>query len=639
VSGAKTSIDDHKRNYRRLFGIVGLALRIALPEGASATAEPVPPELDVGATFPLTETVFGLTVMRSDICSDAAGNFVVTWSDGHALHRIPGDAFARRFDKTGIPLGPAFQVNTTVAAWGARVACDPTGGFTVVWSDLDTGTDGDGGGIFGRRFDETGTALGTEYQINTVTAGNQRTPVICSDAAGGTIVGWLSEPAVGDADIVLQRYDAAGVPLGGEVVAQTVAGKPFDDRYQGTAIGCDALGNVVLAWLERPPDASADRGWDVWARRYDAALIAVEPEFLVSGFYIKAENVDVAMAPSGEFAIVWEYIVARMSQYDALGQAVSSNVSLACRGSPSVSMGVAGNVLVVGGCAGADGESGVPGIRTHRFDVDGNSLGDTMRINTARLGAQELAVAAFAPDGDHLVVWMNTQPNPNVLAAQFFCDPVDPECDVCPGHDDTLDTDADGAPDGCDVCVNAGGGQVAGDRAKLALVRLDGSGTYGYATADATLSLRADFSLASGTDFAAFDPITDGARILVTAEDGGTIADARLPAGAFVPGEAGWKVNRTGTKWKYKDQSGSPVRGIVNATVLDRSNVAAPGAVRVKARGKRSIYPALMEDVPLKVDLVLGDESASQLGGCGTVQFTGGECIGNAESLRINCRR
>lgn len=132
--------------------------------------------------------------------------------------------WARLYDGQGNPLQAApFPLNTPGFPTGdqrePRVAADGQGRFIVVWEDQVH--DGSGYGIFGRRFDPTGTPLGPEFQINTTSIGSQRGPKVAADAAGNFVVAW-EDWSTGDADVRAQRFDSAGQPIGAEFIVNTV---------------------------------------------------------------------------------------------------------------------------------------------------------------------------------------------------------------------------------------------------------------------------------------------------------------------------------------------------------------------------------------------------------------------------------
>lgn len=150
-----------------------------------------------------------------DVAADAAGNFVVVWSN------VLSDGFngilARRYDNTGSPIGTEFLVNTFTPDIQARprVAMKSTGEFVVVWQSY--AQDGSKDGVFGQRYDNTGAAQGTEFQVNLATLERQWRPDVAFDSSGGFVVVWHEEPSpLRSAGITARRYDSSGTPMGAE---------------------------------------------------------------------------------------------------------------------------------------------------------------------------------------------------------------------------------------------------------------------------------------------------------------------------------------------------------------------------------------------------------------------------------------
>jgi hypothetical protein len=90
-----------------------------------------------------------------------------------------------------VPLGPEFQVNTytTGNQAEAHVSADPAGRFVVVWS-ADRGAAGSE--VVGQRYDAAGVPDGGEFQINTYTTGTQGQPAVATDPLGNFVVVWIS---------------------------------------------------------------------------------------------------------------------------------------------------------------------------------------------------------------------------------------------------------------------------------------------------------------------------------------------------------------------------------------------------------------------------------------------------------------
>jgi methionine-rich copper-binding protein CopC len=132
------------------------------------------------------------------VTSLSNGGFVVVWSSGCDYGGCtPQDGsglglYGQRFDPNGNRVGSEFQVNT----WTTGDQRDPSitslsnGGFVVVWQS--NGQDGPSDGVYGQRFDSNGNKVGSEFQVNTWTTSTQWLPSITSLSNGGFVVVWQS---------------------------------------------------------------------------------------------------------------------------------------------------------------------------------------------------------------------------------------------------------------------------------------------------------------------------------------------------------------------------------------------------------------------------------------------------------------
>jgi hypothetical protein len=119
------------------------------------------------------------------VAIDGDGGFVVVWEDT----QVSG-IFGQRYDSTGTPIGSNFEIYQNISGVSnPDVAMNEDGDFTVVWSQW---TDGDNHGVFGRFFDRTGTPLSPEFQVNTWTTYRQQTPSVAMDDSGDFVVVWTS---------------------------------------------------------------------------------------------------------------------------------------------------------------------------------------------------------------------------------------------------------------------------------------------------------------------------------------------------------------------------------------------------------------------------------------------------------------
>jgi hypothetical protein len=189
--------------------------------------------------------------------------------------------FGQRFLANGAPVGPEFRVNTftTGDQYHASVArLNAAGDFVVVWSSA--GQDGSGTGLFGQRYSSAGAPLGTEFQVNTYTAGTQYRAAAAGVGGGAFVVAWQdgTAPAGGSPGrgIFAQRYDSAGAPLGSEFQVNS-----YTTGFHGSP-AVTSWGNVVVvAWHSDGHDGS---GLGVFAQRYDGAGAPIGSEFRVNTY-------------------------------------------------------------------------------------------------------------------------------------------------------------------------------------------------------------------------------------------------------------------------------------------------------------------------------------------------------------------
>jgi hypothetical protein len=146
----------------------------------------------VPITDPLEVSTAGISsVTRPSIAMNSLGYFVVAW-DGHPDRASEDDIYARLYDPNGVPQGEPFIVNTISAGaqqW-PQVAIDDANEFIIVWQH-DTGGP-NATEIAARYFDRTGVPVGDQFQLNTYTLDEQRYPDVAMANDGSYIAAWES---------------------------------------------------------------------------------------------------------------------------------------------------------------------------------------------------------------------------------------------------------------------------------------------------------------------------------------------------------------------------------------------------------------------------------------------------------------
>ena len=379
-------------------------LLVTMLAGVTAGQDAVGPEFQVNAytsgyqDFP-------------DVSSDSDGNFVVVWrsagQDGSGFSVV-----GRRFDRLGNPRGSDFVANsfTTGTQSFPAVAVNGSGGFVVAWQSY--GQDGSGDGVFARRFDATGAPLGlSEFRVNSFTTYHQMLPDVASAPGGNFVIVWRGSIQDGSGyGIFGRRFDSAGGALGAEFQVNA-----YTTGHQGRPVVAMAPdGSFVVAWESYLQDGS-DQG--VFARRFDASGNPVGDDFQVNTFTTsRQDRPDVAMDGSGAFVVVWDSSGADGSGYAVVGQRFDSagnrlggefvaNTFVAdSQSNASVEREPSGD-FVVAWSSRQDGSSYA--VMAQRFATSGARLGGEFRVNTYTTSSQ--AVSALAPlgDGKFVVVWQS----------------------------------------------------------------------------------------------------------------------------------------------------------------------------------------------------------------------------------------
>jgi hypothetical protein len=350
----------------------------------------------LGGEFQVNSYTSGLQYVPV-VAMDSHGRFTVVWASEFQDGSEKG-IYAQRYDATGGALGGEFRVNSyTPGDQYYPAVADAGGTLVVVWGSEQ---DGGGNGVFGQRYGPGGTPLGGEFRINSYTTGRQGSPVVASNAAGDFVVIWESfgqdESTFG---IYGQRYDATGTPLGDEFRVNS-----YTTDFQVTpAVAMDGGGRFVVAWRSDVQDAG---GAGVFGQRYDASGGPLGPEFRVNTYTTRYQGrPDVAMDQAGNFVVVWvgenqddgRGIFGQ--RYDTAGSPRGSEFRVntyttGYQGWAAIAMDAVGNFVVVWTSDGQDGSGfGIFGQRYGglvpaelRVDASGNGVlepGETVSVGPA----------------------------------------------------------------------------------------------------------------------------------------------------------------------------------------------------------------------------------------------------------------
>ncbi len=249
-----------------------------------------------GAEFRVNTTTTN-TQQQPSVALDSLGNFVIVWS-GEGTGDTAG-VFGQRYTAAGAAIGGEFRINSTTTGTQSFASVDrnPKGDFVVVWSGEGTG---DLSGVFGQRYDTTGTAVGGEFRVNTTTTNTQQYGRVAMNSAGGFVVTWSGEGTGDTTGVFARRYDSAGTALD---ATEFRVNTTVTNTQQYSTVASDSSGNFLVTWTDSASDGNQN---GVYAQRYNAAGVVQDVEFRVAGTTANNQQFSSAIiAPNTDFTIVW----------------------------------------------------------------------------------------------------------------------------------------------------------------------------------------------------------------------------------------------------------------------------------------------------------------------------------------------
>lgn len=352
------------------------------------------------------------------IDDNAGGRFVITWhaqgvdADGYAIA-------ARVFDAPANPAGTQFQVNTTETGEQLYpdVAVFSTGGFVISWCSGNV--DGNGYGVVAQRFDNSANKVGSEFVVNSTIAQDQYSPVVASDGADRFIIAWVANGQDGDGEGIFgQRFDETGNPEGAEFQINTYT----TDEQSAPTISADNAGRFAVAWQSWEQDTS---DYGIYCRLYDASGTPLGSDFRVN-LYTPVEQSwpELAMEPSGNFFAIWQSDVLDGSGYGVftnlfdttgthqLGVEFQVNSEIEEDQQFAAIDSVDGLTWIAVWQSRHQDKSG-QGVYAQRFDSAGSAIGSEARVNAFVKDDQRFPKVIAQSDGGYVVVWNSQQTGSN----------------------------------------------------------------------------------------------------------------------------------------------------------------------------------------------------------------------------------
>lgn len=326
-----------------------------------------------------------------------------------------------------MPASP-IQVNTHTAEFQGfpKVAPLVGGGWLVTWTSAYQ--DGSSNGIFAQRFTAAGQKVGSEFQVNAFTQGNQSLSTATGLSDGGWVIVWTSDGQDGSFDGVFgQRYSASGAKVGPEFQVNTYT--PSSQNYPAVTALSD--GGWVVTWTSYGQDGSAS---GVYGQRYASTGARAGIEFQINTSTHDAQhNVLTVPTKEGGWVAIWESMHGTTNEifgqiFSATGQKTGGEFLVSVNGSRAIwptaaSLADGGWVVTWTSCEGGDADA--TAICAQRFDASGAKVGDVFLVNSYTEGNQLGSFVTGLTDGGWVVSWSSygqDQAKKGILSQRYLAD-------------------------------------------------------------------------------------------------------------------------------------------------------------------------------------------------------------------------
>jgi hypothetical protein len=331
------------------------------------------------------------------IAMNDSGNFVVVWKDDRNGENY-SDIFGQLFAPPCTPIGGNFRINDTPLQndfqYQPSCAMNPTGEFVVCWTDTRDGNVN----IYGQRFDNTGSAIGSNFLIIHESSNNNQYQSSCAiDSAGNFVVVWRDDRD-GHSCIYGQLFDNTGDSVGVNFKVGQNAGSENDYSPQ---ISINE-NHFVVTW-ER---FISSYGYsDIWKRRFAKDGTPVINEYKVNNTEGTADQMlpNIDMNTSGYTVITWEDERTPDGIYfqllDASGNTIGGNSHIASGYEPDIAISEDSSFAIT--------YNYYDSIYYQRFHPSGDSIGSPFVISDTFSGAKSKVAIDIDSDNNSIVAWQD----------------------------------------------------------------------------------------------------------------------------------------------------------------------------------------------------------------------------------------
>ncbi|QQO32159.1 AIDA repeat-containing protein [Bradyrhizobium diazoefficiens] len=314
---------------------------------------------------------------------------------------------------TVVKIGTEFQVNSQTAGsqWYPSITGLTNGGFVVTWQDGLAGSTS-GSSTLG---DASGSAVKAQlYAADGSKVGGEflvntqtngsQASPVVTGLSNGGFVVSWQDQNSTSGDIKAQIYGANGAKVGGEFLINSVTA----NNQNTPAITGLPNGGFVVAWTNQGSVAP-----DIKAQVYDANGAKVGSEFLVNSASANfdQERASIATLSNGDFVVTWNDF--RTGNWEVRGQVFHPGASGATKVGSEFTVDTAYyNSRMVAGVTGlANGnfvisfEDTSGEVRAQVFTAGGNKVGSEFQVNTQTGGNQGFSSITALTGGGFVVTW------------------------------------------------------------------------------------------------------------------------------------------------------------------------------------------------------------------------------------------
>ncbi len=349
------------------------------------------------------------------VAMQSDGGFVVAFvAEGQAASG--SDVYARRFNVSGTALGSDTLVHTEIARpqRGPAIGMDDEGNYLITWQSSHQDPDEFAWGVFGRQFTADGTPLQTEFLVNSLTSGPQTGAAVTVNDAGAAVVAWVGldstfHPAI--------HGKLLTVPVSDPDSPELILANYLAPEESPPAAGMDAEGNSIVVWQSYREDGS---GLGIFGQRVTSTGAADGDRFVINTFTEGNQSEpDIAVNRLGQSVVVWQSedqdgdgygIYAQRYLADGTPDGDEFQVNRVTEGDqslPTVAIDDRGAFIVAWQSPDADGL----GIYARRFDETGTPVDDTeFGMNTETALDQFGADVAMNGSGQAVISWVSDHP-------------------------------------------------------------------------------------------------------------------------------------------------------------------------------------------------------------------------------------